>query len=75
MTLLVPDSMKDPVRIFHKSFPDFLMDSKRCVDHQFFVDPSIYHRLSQRDLVFMSQCDEKRVKEEHLQPGEFYPSE
>jgi len=23
--LLVPDSMEDPVRIFHKSFPDFLL--------------------------------------------------
>ena len=42
--LLIPDSMKDPVRIFHKSFPDFLMDPKRCVDNQFFVDPLIYHR-------------------------------
>ena len=42
--LLVPDSMKDPVRIFHKSFPDFLMDPQRCMDHQFFVDPPIYHR-------------------------------
>ena len=42
--LLVPDNIKDPVRIFHKSFPDFLMDPKRCLDHQFFVDPSIYHR-------------------------------
>ena len=42
--LLVPDNMEDPVRIFHKSFPDFLMDSGRCTDHRFFIDPSIYHR-------------------------------
>ena len=42
--LLIPDSMADPVRSFHKSFPDFLMDPKRCLDHRFFVDPSIYHR-------------------------------
>ncbi|KAF9648431.1 hypothetical protein BDM02DRAFT_3096509 [Thelephora ganbajun] len=26
--LLIPDSIEDPVHIFHKSFPDFLMDPK-----------------------------------------------
>jgi len=41
--LLIPDSMEDPVCIFHKSFPDFLMDPGRT-DQQFFIDPSIYHR-------------------------------
>ena len=42
--LLVPDNTDDPVRIFHKSFPDFLMDPGRCIDTQFFVDPLNYHR-------------------------------
>ena len=42
--LLVPDSTEDPVRVFHKSFPDFLMDPGRCMDSRFFVDPQIYHR-------------------------------
>ena len=42
--LLIPDSMEDSARIFHKSFPDFLMDPGRCTDQQFFIDPSIYHR-------------------------------
>ena len=42
--LLIPDNMEDPVRIFHKSFPDFLMDPGRCTDHRFLIDPSIYHR-------------------------------
>ena len=42
--LLIPDNMKDPIRIFHKSFPDFLMDPERCVDPQFFVDPPTHHR-------------------------------
>ena len=41
--LLVPDITEDPVRIFHKSFPDFLMDSKRCQDKKFFVDPTVHH--------------------------------
>ena len=42
--LLVPTSKDAAIQIFHKSFPDFLMDSRRCTDHQFFIDPSIHHR-------------------------------
>ena len=42
--LLIPTSKVAPVRIFHKSFPDFLMDPGRCTDHQFFIDPPIHHR-------------------------------
>ena len=42
--LLVPTSNSAPIRAFHKSFPDFLTDHRRCTDHRFFVDPSIHHR-------------------------------
>ena len=42
--LLVPSGKVAPIRIFHKSFPDFLMDPKRCTNHQFFIDPKIHHR-------------------------------
>jgi len=42
--LLVPTNKDTAVHIFHKSFPDFLMDSRRCTDPQFFIDPSIHHR-------------------------------
>jgi len=42
--LLVPTSKDAAVQIFHKSFPDFLMDSRRCTDLQFFIDPSIHHK-------------------------------
>jgi len=42
--LLIPDNTEDPVHIFHKSFPDFLTDPKRCTNPQFFVDPSVHHR-------------------------------
>ena len=44
--LLVPDPDRtdDPVRIFHKSFPDFLTDPTRCTDQRFCIEPSIYHR-------------------------------
>ncbi|KAF9643476.1 hypothetical protein BDM02DRAFT_3191591, partial [Thelephora ganbajun] len=43
--LLVPDSekMADPIRPFHKPFPDFLTDPKRCKDERFFVKPGVYH--------------------------------
>ena len=42
--LLIPDNIEDPVQIFHKSFPDFLMDPIRCTDAQFFVEPKIHHK-------------------------------
>ena len=41
--LLIPDSTKDPILTFHKSFPDFLMDPKRCRDRRFFVEPTVHH--------------------------------
>jgi hypothetical protein len=41
--LLVPDNTEDPVRTFHKSFPDFLTNPDRCKDKNFFVDPSVHH--------------------------------
>ena len=41
--LLVPEIAEDPVRNFHKSFPDFLMDPQRCQDMRFFVDPAAHH--------------------------------
>ena len=41
--LLVPDSMEDPVLTFHKSFPDFLTNPKRCKDERFFVEPTVHH--------------------------------
>jgi len=41
--LLVPDSNEDPIRIFHKSLPDFLMDSDRCWDRRFYVEPAGHH--------------------------------
>ena len=42
--LLVPTTKDAPIRIFHKSFPDFLTDPDRCTDKRFFVDVSIHHR-------------------------------
>ena len=42
--LIVPTDNISPIHIFHKSFPDFLMDSRRCTDHRFFINPSVHHR-------------------------------
>ena len=41
--LLVPTSEAEPIRTFHKSFPDFLTDPGRCKDKRFFVNPPDYH--------------------------------
>jgi hypothetical protein len=41
--LLIPENPEDPIRIFHKSLPDFLMDPSRCKNERFFVDPPIQH--------------------------------
>jgi hypothetical protein len=42
--LLVPENKEEPIHIFHKSFPDFLMDLKQCKDERFFVNPSVHHQ-------------------------------
>ena len=41
--LLVPESSEGPIRIFHKSFPDFLMDPHRCADQRLFIEPAGHH--------------------------------
>jgi len=41
--IIIPDGPEDPICIFHKSFPDFLTDHKRCKDNRFFVDPAVHH--------------------------------
>jgi hypothetical protein len=42
--LLVPKIEADPIRVFHKSFPDFLTDPGQCKDERFFINPSVHHR-------------------------------
>lgn len=41
--LLVPCSGSDPVRVHHKSLPDYLTDRQRCIHDPFYIDPTIYH--------------------------------
>jgi hypothetical protein len=52
--LLVPADGAEEIRVFHKSFPDFLQDSERCQDLRFHFDSQTRHRdmvLSCLDLV------------------------
>jgi len=41
--ILVPADKSKKIRIFHKSFPDFLQDRQRCPDPRFHIDPTTYH--------------------------------
>ena len=41
--LLVPHEDSEKIRIFHKSFPDFLQDPYRCSDQRFFISSPVYH--------------------------------
>ena len=43
--LLIPnENDHDPIRVFHKSFPDFLMDPNLCKDERFLINPSVHHQ-------------------------------
>ena len=44
--LIVPTNYQDqtPIRVLHKSFPDFLTDPQRCKDKRFFIHPPTCHR-------------------------------
>jgi hypothetical protein len=41
--LLVPDDETKKIRIFHKSFPDFLQDKGRCTDARFYIEQTNRH--------------------------------
>ena len=60
--LLVPMCKDDPIQIFHKSLPDFLMDPRRCTDYRFFIDPPIHHtEILLSSLRFMGERLEKNI--------------
>ena len=41
--LVIGEDSAQPVRPFHKSFPDFITDPSRCVDTRFYTCPSRLH--------------------------------
>ena len=42
-SLLVLGDTDSPVRPFHKSFPDFIVDPTRCTNRRFYVSPPTHH--------------------------------
>ncbi|KAF9643063.1 hypothetical protein BDM02DRAFT_3273228 [Thelephora ganbajun] len=42
-SLLTLQDIDQPVRPFHKSFPDFIVDPARCIDQRFRVSPPNHH--------------------------------
>ena len=41
--LPIPNEDSEEIRVFHKSFPDFLQDPDRCSDSKFFISPPFHH--------------------------------
>jgi hypothetical protein len=41
--ILVPDDETKEIRVFHKSFPDFLQNPQRCTIPQFYIDSKTHH--------------------------------
>ena len=41
--LILQEDTDQPVRPFHKSFPDFIVDPTRCTDERFLLSPSDHH--------------------------------
>jgi len=41
--LLIPNEESKEIRVFHKSFPDFLQDRGRCSNLKFFIASSVHH--------------------------------
>jgi hypothetical protein len=41
--ILVPSDGTNEIRVFHKSFPDFLQDGERCTDPRFHISAATHH--------------------------------
>jgi hypothetical protein len=41
--ILIPADETKEIRIFHKSFPDFLQDRERCTNLRFYIDSKTHH--------------------------------
>jgi len=42
-SLLILDESPNPVKPFHKSFPDFITDDSRCLNARFYISPGSLH--------------------------------
>jgi len=41
--LILQEDLDSPVRPFHKSFPDFIVDEARCTNERFYISPLSHH--------------------------------
>ena len=58
----VPNNLDKPINFYHKSFPDFLTDTNRCTDIQFFVDRDKHHFLtSHACMLQLQRCLKKNI--------------
>ena len=56
--ILVPTDEFKEIRIFHKSFPDYLQDHQRCTDPRFHIDPMAHHsNMLLRSLELVNQLE------------------
>jgi hypothetical protein len=51
-----------PVKLFHKSFPDFITDPTRCLDNRFYIPPgNLHHELVLNCLRLMNRTLKKNI--------------
>jgi len=51
-----------PVKSFHKSFPDFITNRSRCTDERFYISPKIFHlKLAENCLKMMNNGLEQNL--------------
>ena len=60
--LILQEDINHPVRPFHKSFPDFIVDPNRCINERFCISPPAHHlELLVGCLKLMNQTLEKNM--------------
>lgn len=42
-SIMAPASSNQAPQLYHKSFPDFITDKKRCIDVKFYIIPEMHH--------------------------------
>jgi len=61
--LALGEDPNQPVKSFHKSFPDFITDPSRCIDPRFYISPEDLHlELAMNCLTMMNE----RLAQNHL---------
>jgi len=53
--LVLHDNGDHPIQPFHRSFPDFITDSTRCIDTRFYISPGYHLELALKCLKLMDR--------------------